>query len=131
MQLMRDFGVYPAAHSAFLLNLGLETLALRMQRYCENGLAAARLPFTNHENKKGIIDGADLLKALKESYDQVDNATMPEKSDEIFLTMEIFTGTASILHDILKDYRDSVKYWRRFVPLDGLSLNDLTEMPEA
>jgi len=42
MQLMRDFGVYPAAHSAFLLNLGLETLALRMQRYCENALAAAR-----------------------------------------------------------------------------------------
>ncbi len=29
MQLMRDFGVYPAAHSAFLLNLGLETLAVR------------------------------------------------------------------------------------------------------
>lgn len=42
MQLMRDFGVYPAAHSAFLLNLGLETLSLRMERYCENGLAAAR-----------------------------------------------------------------------------------------
>jgi O-acetylhomoserine (thiol)-lyase len=41
MQLMRDFGVYPAANSAFLLNLGLETLALRMERYCENGLAVA------------------------------------------------------------------------------------------
>jgi O-acetylhomoserine (thiol)-lyase len=41
MQLMRDFGVYPAAHSAFLLNLGLETLAIRMQRYCENGQKAA------------------------------------------------------------------------------------------
>lgn len=27
MQLMRDFGMYPTAHSAFLLNLGLETLA--------------------------------------------------------------------------------------------------------
>lgn len=26
MQLMRDFGSYPAAHSSFLLNLGLETL---------------------------------------------------------------------------------------------------------
>lgn len=36
MQIMRDFGVYPAAHSAFLLNLGLETLAIRMKRYCEN-----------------------------------------------------------------------------------------------
>ncbi len=42
MQLMRDFGVYPAAHSAFLLNLGLETLAVRMQRYCENALAVAK-----------------------------------------------------------------------------------------
>ena len=42
MQLMRDFGCYPAAHSAFLLNLGLETLSLRMKQYCENGLAVAK-----------------------------------------------------------------------------------------
>ncbi|HPE94987.1 MAG TPA: PLP-dependent transferase [Bacillota bacterium] len=41
MQLMRDFGVYPAANSAFLLNLGLETLAIRMKRYCENALIVA------------------------------------------------------------------------------------------
>ena len=36
MQLMRDFGCYPAAQSAFYLNLGLETLAVRMKQYCEN-----------------------------------------------------------------------------------------------
>ena len=42
MQLMRDFGVYPSAHSAFLLNLGLETLAMRMERYCENALKVAQ-----------------------------------------------------------------------------------------
>lgn len=42
MQLMRDFGAYPAANSAFLLNLGLETLHVRMPRYCENGLKAAK-----------------------------------------------------------------------------------------
>lgn len=41
MQLMRDFGCFPAAHSAFLLNLGLETLAVRMERYCENGKKVA------------------------------------------------------------------------------------------
>lgn len=41
MQLMRDFGCFPAAHSAFLLNLGLETLAVRMDRYCENGKKVA------------------------------------------------------------------------------------------
>jgi len=42
MQLMRDFGCYPAAHSAFLLNLGLVTLAVRMPRYCENAMKVAR-----------------------------------------------------------------------------------------
>jgi len=41
MQLMRDFGCYPAAHSAFLLNLGLETLAVRMPKYCENAMKVA------------------------------------------------------------------------------------------
>ena len=40
-QLMRDFGVYPAAHSAFLLNLGLETLPVRMKQYTENAMAVA------------------------------------------------------------------------------------------
>jgi len=41
MQLMRDFGCYPAAHSAFLLNLGLETLPVRMKQYCRNAQIVA------------------------------------------------------------------------------------------
>ena len=41
MQLMRDFGCYPAAHSAFLLNLGLETLHIRMKQYFENAMKVA------------------------------------------------------------------------------------------
>ena len=41
MQLMRDFGCYPAANSSFLLNLGLETLAIRMKQYCENAKIVA------------------------------------------------------------------------------------------
>ncbi len=43
MQLMRDFGCYPAANSAFLLNLGLETLPVRMKQYCENALQVASM----------------------------------------------------------------------------------------
>jgi O-acetylhomoserine (thiol)-lyase len=35
-QLMRDLGSIPSPHNAFLLNIGLETLHLRMQRHCEN-----------------------------------------------------------------------------------------------
>ncbi len=36
VQMMRDIGAYPSANSAFLLNLGLETLAVRMERHCRN-----------------------------------------------------------------------------------------------
>ena len=41
-QLMRDFGAIQAPQNAFLLNLGLESLHVRMQRHCENGLAVAK-----------------------------------------------------------------------------------------
>ncbi len=36
VQLIRDFGCYMSANSAFLLNIGLETLHLRMERHCRN-----------------------------------------------------------------------------------------------
>ncbi|MBQ3404142.1 MAG: O-acetylhomoserine aminocarboxypropyltransferase/cysteine synthase [Oscillospiraceae bacterium] len=40
-QLMRDFGSIQAPQNAFLLNLGLESLHVRMARHCENGQAVA------------------------------------------------------------------------------------------
>ena len=43
VQLMRDLGSIPSPHNAFLLNLGLETLALRVQRHCENAQAVAEM----------------------------------------------------------------------------------------
>ena len=41
-QLMRDFGAIPGPMNAYLLNVGLETLPLRMAKHCENGLAVAK-----------------------------------------------------------------------------------------
>lgn len=40
-QLMRDMGACPTAEAAFLLNLGLETLALRMEKHCANAQKVA------------------------------------------------------------------------------------------
>ena len=40
-QLMRDFGAMPSPQSAFLLNLGLESLHVRMARHCEDAQAIA------------------------------------------------------------------------------------------
>ena len=39
---MRDLGSIPAPMNAYLLNLGLESLALRMERHASNALAAAK-----------------------------------------------------------------------------------------
>lgn len=63
MQLMRDFGVYPAAHSAFLLNLGLETLPVRMKQYCENAMAVAE-----YLEKSDMVESVS-YPALKSSPD--------------------------------------------------------------
>lgn len=42
VQMMRDMGCYPSAQDAFLLNVGLETLPVRMKQHCENAEAVAR-----------------------------------------------------------------------------------------
>lgn len=41
-QLMRDFGSIQSPQNAFYINLGLETLHLRMKRHCENALVVAK-----------------------------------------------------------------------------------------
>ena len=56
-QLMRDFGCYPSAHSAFLLNLGLETLPVRMERYCQNALKVAEFFKTSEKIEKVTYPG--------------------------------------------------------------------------
>ena len=52
-QLMRDFGCYPSGMSGFLLNIGLETLAIRMEKYCENGLKLAEF-FNSHPKIESV-----------------------------------------------------------------------------
>ena len=46
-QLMRDFGSIQSPQNAFLLNLGLESLHVRMKRHCENGQAVAEFLASN------------------------------------------------------------------------------------
>lgn len=53
MQWMRDLGAYPAAQSAFYLNLGLETLTVRMKQYYTNGLAVAKY-FQNSDKIESV-----------------------------------------------------------------------------
>lgn len=58
VQLMRDLGSIPAPQNSFLLNLGLETLFLRVPRHCENARAVAE--FLSKSDKVAWIDYPDL-----------------------------------------------------------------------
>lgn len=57
-QLMRDLGSIQSPQNAFYLNMGLETLALRMKRHCENAQAVAKFLETNE--KVAWVHYADL-----------------------------------------------------------------------
>ena len=57
-QLMRDFGSIQSPQNAFYINLGLESLALRMERHCANALAIAK--FLKANDKVAWVHYADL-----------------------------------------------------------------------
>lgn len=57
-QLMRDFGSIQSPQHAFYLNLGLESLHVRMPRHCENALAVAK--FLQSSDKIEWVTYADL-----------------------------------------------------------------------
>lgn len=69
-QLMRDLGAQSSPFNAFLLNLGLETLHLRMPRHCSNALAAAKFLKSSGKvewvNYPGLEE--DSCHALAEKY---------------------------------------------------------------
>lgn len=69
-QLMRDLGSIPSPMNAFLLNVGLETLHLRVPRHCENAMKVAE--YLNAHEKVAWVNYAGLpdnkYHALAEKY---------------------------------------------------------------
>lgn len=67
--LMRDLGSIQSPQNAFYLNIGLETLALRMERHCSNALAVAKWLKANENvawvNYPGLEDDENHEKAMK------------------------------------------------------------------
>lgn len=98
MQLMRDFGCYPSAHSSFLLNLGLETLPVRMKQY--------------HENASKVAD-------YLETVDVVTDIKYPTKfvGKQKELAEKYLTGGSGVITFTIKGGRDvAVKF------MNGLKL---------
>ena len=102
-QLMRDFGAYPAAHSAFLLNIGLETLAVRMPRYCENALTVAK---------------------YLESNDKVESVSYPAlEGDKYYpLYKKYLKGASGVISFVIKGGREAAM---RFMDSLKLASNEV------
>lgn len=107
----------------WLEKLGCYSPIIHLQQ--TTGNASSHQPFTQECNKTGIIFGDKVLKAIKASYQQKEDERMSPMCKSIYLTLEIFSGTAEINEDIIYKLKESVKYWRNFIPVDGLTLDEL------
>ena len=107
--------------------------ARRVGRYCPivhlqqtDGKRSAHQPFTDEFNAQGIVDPAKLLGAMAASFaTEPGGGNYPPACQRVCLTLEIFSATMDMPEDILSRLGDSVAYWRRFVPRDGLPLDEL------
>lgn len=88
MQLMRDFGAYPAANSSFLLNLGLETLPMRMERYCSNALKVAE-----YFSKSDKVESVAYPALPGDKYHQLAQKYLPK-------------GTSGVISIVIKGGKD-------------------------
>ena len=114
---------------AWLRALGCYSPIIHLQQ--TEGRSSAHCPFTPEQNRRGKIRGRAVLEALKESYDRPAQAGMPPRCEKIYLTFELFAGTSQTTRSILKEYAQSVRYWRQFIPQDGLPLDELLRrLPE-
>ena len=102
VQLMRDLGCYPSAQDAFLLNQGLETLHLRMQRHCENADRVAH-----------FLAGCDKVESV--NYPTLDNNSYKELAQKY-----LPNGCSGVIAFSLKGGRDAAV---RFI--DSLKLASL------
>lgn len=71
--LMRDFGAQQSPQNAFLINIGLETLALRIERHCENALYIAK-----HLEKNSKIEWINYPGLKSDKYHKLANKYMPK-----------------------------------------------------
>ena len=109
----------------WLRTLGCYSPIIHLQQ--TDGTASAHRPFTAANNQTGIVDPAKVLRALWAAYQESADGFYPPPCTDIYLTLEIFSGTAEYPAQILANLRESAAYWRRFVPQDGLPLDKLVQ----
>ncbi len=107
----------------WMRSLGAYAPIIHLQQ--TDGTVSAHRPFTRKYNETGIISPEKVLRALKNAYDAPEAPGLPPRVRDIWLTLEVFSGTAQPYADILANLHESAAYWRASVPRDGELLNSL------
>jgi sugar phosphate isomerase/epimerase len=107
----------------WLEELGCYSPIMHLQQ--NNGTTSYHAHFIEANNRTGIIRGDNVLKAIAKSYERGGEPGMPPKCEAIYLSFEIFAGNTEMNHDVMNRFKESVSYWRKFIPKDGLKLNEL------
>jgi hypothetical protein len=107
----------------WLEELACHSPIIHMQQ--NNGVSSHHAPFTEANNRAGIIEGKKVLEAIARSYREEIEEGMPPRCDEICLSFELFAANTDMNYDTIHRLRETLRYWRRFVPEDGVRLDRL------
>ena len=108
---------------SWLEELGCYSPIVHLQQ--SNGKSSSHLPFTSEFNRTGIVYPLKVLQAIARSYENKPRPGMPPRCSDVYLTFEIFPHTTDRRRDILPALAESVRYWRQWIPEDGVSLESL------
>ena len=90
-----------------------------------DGKSSPHWPFSKEFNARGVVDAREVFAALGEAFARPDEGGMPPKCGEVVMTLEPFIGTAGNTYDLRADLDISVRYWREWIPRDGMPLSEI------
>ena len=108
---------------AWLQELGCYSPIVHLQQ--TDGITASHAAFTEANNQKGIIRPDRVLRAIAKSYEKTEVNGMPPRAAEIYLAFEIFASNAEYCTEITGKLKETYQYWRKWIPEDGLKLDEL------
>ena len=88
-----------------------------------DGKTAGHASFTAKKNESGIITGKNLFSAIADCYSN-ENDIIP-RTENIYLSFELFYSNMATKREIFSQLKESLDYWRQFVPYDGITLNEV------
>jgi len=107
---------------AWIRELGIYAPVIHLQQ--TDGNSSKHLPFTEANNAKGIVHGKEVLQAFAESYANAQQIEGLAPVEELYFTIEVFSGTSQRYPQIIEMIRESAEYWRQFIPEDGITLDE-------